>query len=262
MNIIRSYLFDFVFYIVTFIYLTLFLPVMLLMPRWFCESMFRGWSHICLFCLKHIVGITFEVRGYEKYLSAREKGPVIIASKHQSAFETIVPSILFKDFIIILKRELFYFPVFGLYLWKLKSIGLNRSKGMQAIKKMLHDGRAAIKSGSDIYIFPEGTRSIPGTSGKYQPGISILYKLDVPVVPVALNSGCFWGRRAIAKKPGNIVFEFLDPIEPGLDKKEFMELLESRLEEKSLALFHESQQLHMTKNKKVLCGSVPNESTF
>lgn len=239
---LRSHLFDLFLYSFSAIFLLLFLPFMVILPRGFCSWMFRVWSTIILTALKYIVGLKYEVRGYEHYQAARANGPVIIACKHQSAFETIVPSLLFDQFVIVLKKQLMYIPVFGLYLRKLSSISLDRAKGASAIKKMLRDGKKALEQGQDIFIFPEGTRGMAGEPGIYQPGIIALYGLNVPVIPVALNSGQFWGRRSPLKKPGTIVIEFLEAIPPKLDRKEFMTTLERSIETKSLEIFHEQQQ--------------------
>jgi 1-acyl-sn-glycerol-3-phosphate acyltransferase len=90
-------------------------------------------------------------------------------------------------------------------------------------------------------MFPEGTRVAPGRRRAYQPGIAALYlQLERPVVPVALNSGMYWSRRSFLKRPGRIVVEFLEPIEPGLDRRSFMAELERRLEGASERLLAEA----------------------
>ena len=109
------------------------------------------------------------------------------------------------------------------------------------MKGLVRDVRAALAKGHQPLIFPEGTRSAPGQRLPYQPGVAALYALlEVPVVPVALNSGQFWGRRSFMKHPGRIVVEFLPPIFPGLDKQRFLAELEERIETATTTLIAES----------------------
>ena len=122
-------------------------------------------------------------------------------------------------------------PLFGWCLVHAGMIRIDREGGARALRGLIEDGRAALARGAPIVIFPEGTRMPPGERRPYQPGVAALYRhLDCPVVPVALNSGVFWSRRSFVKRPGRIVVEFLPPIAPGLERKEFMAELERRLE--------------------------------
>lgn len=110
-------------------------------------------------------------------------------------------------------------------------IAIDRGAASAAIRRLVAQGKAAIAEGRPIVIFPEGTRSAPGAKLEYKPGIAALYRqLGVACVPAAVNSGLFWARRGFARKPGTIVIEFLEPIPPGLDRKTFMETLETRVE--------------------------------
>jgi 1-acyl-sn-glycerol-3-phosphate acyltransferase len=123
-------------------------------------------------------------------------------------------------------------------------ISVDRKAGTKALRAMLTDAKAAIDLGRPIVIFPQGTRAAPGASVAdvpYQPGVYALYRgLDVPVVPVALNSGLFWPRRQFLRRPGTIVLEFLEPIPPGLPRKEFDALLQARIEDATTALEREA----------------------
>jgi 1-acyl-sn-glycerol-3-phosphate acyltransferase len=131
----------------------------------------------------------------------------------------------------VLKRELLYLPLFGLYLLRAGMIPVDRRGRASALKRMLAAAKRRREEGRDLLIFPEGTRVAPGQHQAYQPGVAALYgHLDLPVVPVALNSGLFWGRRSFNKKPGTITLEFLPAIAPGLARKVFMAELETRLE--------------------------------
>jgi len=231
MTLIRSVLFDLVFYVWTFFYLSILAPIMFLFPRSVTMSIFRFWVGINLKGLKFLVGLDCKIEGIENLKTATKDGPCIIACKHQSAWETMVFAILLEDFQIVLKRQLMYIPLFGLYLRKINAIVVDRDAGSQAIKGLVHQGREAIKSNRSILIFPEGTRGKPGEPGVYQPGIVALYRdLNIPVLPVAVNSGVFWGRRSPIKKPGTIILRFLKPIAPGLPRPEFTTQLEENIE--------------------------------
>lgn len=240
MTLIRSVLFDLVFYIWTAFYLSVLAPIMLLFPRSVTMHIFRFWTRANLKMLKIIVGLDYKIEGLENLKAATQDGPCIVACKHQSAWETIIFSILLKDFQIVLKRQLIYIPLFGMYLKKLTAIVVDRDAGSQAIKQLVHQSREAIKNNRSILIFPEGTRGKPGEPSVYQPGIAAIYRdLNVPVLPVALNSGVFWGRRSPIKKPGLITLRFLEPIPRGLPRAEFSKQLEENIETacKSLPLF-------------------------
>lgn len=228
---LRSLLFDFIFYTFTAVYLSLLSPLMLLLPRSFTLKLFRTWTRFILIFLKVIVGLRYTIQGQDNLNEALKNGPCIIACKHQSAWETIVFSILLEDFQIVLKRQLMYVPFFGSYLKKLNAIVIDRDAGSKAIKDLLKQSREAIRNKRCILIFPEGTRGRAGEPGTYQPGITALYRdLNVPVVPVALNAGFFWGRRSPIKKPGMITLRFLKAIPSGLSREEFMTSLQGKIE--------------------------------
>jgi 1-acyl-sn-glycerol-3-phosphate acyltransferase len=187
----------------------------------------RTWMTGVQFLLRHLIGLDYEVRDR----SNMSRGPAIYAFKHQSAWETLATHLLVRDGAIVLKRELRQIPLFG---WCLRSggmIGLDRAGGMRALRSLVEGARAAFARDVSVIIFPEGRRIAPGRHAPYQPGVAALYtQLGRPVVPVALNSGMFWGRRSFVKRPGQIIVQFLEPIEPGLDRKTFMAELHARLE--------------------------------
>jgi 1-acyl-sn-glycerol-3-phosphate acyltransferase len=116
-------------------------------------------------------------------------------------------------------------------------IAIDRAAGAGALRRMARDSASVFKQGRNLLIFPEGTRVPPGQHRPYHPGIAGIYgQLNVPVVPIALNSGLFWGRRAFVKKPGTITVEILPAIQPGLDRKALMRELQSRIETAAMAL--------------------------
>ncbi|MDQ7246668.1 lysophospholipid acyltransferase family protein [Dongia sedimenti] len=191
------------------------------------------WIGGTLWLLKHVVGIDYRIAGAENL----PKTPAIYAAKHQSAWETLFLS-RYLDFpAFVLKKELLSIPLFGWFLKKSGMIAVDRKGGASALRAMARQATETLDSGRSILIFPEGTRVAPGQSRPYQPGVAALYtQQKVPLVPVALNSGLFWGRRAFIKNPGTIVVEILPPIPPGLDRKAVMKELENRIETAAKAL--------------------------
>lgn len=207
----------------------------LLLPRRATEVLSKTWSRAVLFGLKHIAGVSYEVRG------PVPRTPVLIASKHMSMWDTVVLYLLLDDACAVLKRGLQYIPFYGWYIWKAGSIAIDRDGKASALKKMVAQAKAALAAGRPILIFPEGTRKDPGAPPDYKPGVAALYgQLGVDCVPVALNSGQFW--TGFIKKPGTIVIEFLPSIPPGLKRAAFMETLQDRIENATGKLLAEGQQ--------------------
>jgi 1-acyl-sn-glycerol-3-phosphate acyltransferase len=223
---LRSALFQLLFYLWTVLCGTAFVPL-LVMPRRLTVFAGRSWCYGVMWMLRHIVGLTYRVDGWENAV----EGPAIFAFKHQSAWDTVVVTILIRDPAIALKRELLPIPFFGWYLWKHGMIAIDRKAGAKALRRLVADAGRALAQGRRIVVFPEGTRTAPGRRRPYQPGVAALYgRLAVPVIPVALNSGVFWRRRGFLKRPGCVRVAFLPPIAPGLGRREFMATLEDRIE--------------------------------
>jgi 1-acyl-sn-glycerol-3-phosphate acyltransferase len=223
---IGSFLFNAIFYLLTAVLAIAGLPVLAL-PARMNAAYARMWIRLSLALLRTTCGLTHRVIGLENLPS----GPCIVAAKHQSTWETLAFNLVFRDGAFVLKRELFYIPVVGWMMWRAGNIGIDRAAGPSALRSILRDARAALDQGRPIVIFPEGTRTPVGAETPYQPGVAALYtQLKVPVVPVALNSGRFWGRRTFIKKPGRITVEVLQPIPPGLPRAEFMRALRERIE--------------------------------
>ena len=167
-------------------------------------------------------------------------GPCIVASKHQSAWDTLVFSILVDGPGYVFKRELMKIPLFGWYARAAGCVPIDRAGGAAALRRLIEDARRVLAEGRKIVIFPEGTRVAPGKRHPHHPGTAALYaRLGVPVVPVAVNSGLFWGRRTFLKAPGRIVLEFLPPIPPGMPRKVFAVELEERIHAASMRLLGE-----------------------
>lgn len=248
---IRSFIFDSIFYVFTTIYLLLFFIPMLILPRGFTVYIFRTWTRMVMFALRYIVGLSYTVEGLDILEAALKNGPCILALKHQSACETIFCSLLAQKMSIVLKKQLLYIPIYGIYLKKLNSIVIDRDNTAASLKKLLMDAKKNVQNGHSILIFPEGTRQNPGESGEYKGGVGLLYKtLQIPVIPIALNTGLFWGRRSFIKKPGKIIFKILEPIPAGLDRDRFLEILKSNIESESSALCYQTDIESVTELKK------------
>lgn len=200
-----------------------------LVYRPYAFTVARIWGKGSLWLLEVFCKITYEVRGLENI----PKGAALIASKHQSAWDTVIFWALLDRPAYVLKRELIFFPVFGWYLLLLKNIYIDRKSGTAAMKKMLRQANERASEGRPIVIFPEGTRTLPGSSSVYHPGVAALYQnLKIPVVPVALNSGYLWQKNAFIKKPGLITIEFLENITPGMKSRDFLARLQNVIEDK------------------------------
>ncbi|MCJ7528173.1 MAG: 1-acyl-sn-glycerol-3-phosphate acyltransferase [Methyloceanibacter sp.] len=234
----RSLLFNVLFYVTTTLFVVLGSPLLFGPRRWAMAALAIH-GRFELWLLKLIVGTTFEVRGREKL----PKGACLVASKHQSAWETFALIPLFRDPALLMKRELFWIPFHGWFSRKFEMIPVDRDKGPAALRRMLREAKSRIADGREIIIFPEGTRRAPGAPPDYKTGVILLYAaLGVPCVPVALNSGVFWSRRSLTRRPGTIVVEFLDPIPPGLPRDEFLARLTTAIETASNRLLAEAEE--------------------
>ena len=197
-------------------------------PRRWTLRIGRAWGAGTMMLLKVLCDLRYEVRGVPP------RTPAIVASKHQSAWDTLIFPILLREPAYVLKRELLWIPLLGLCFRRAGHIPVDRAGGTVALRRMIRAAREAIAQGRPLVIYPEGTRTAPGERRPYAPGVAALYtQLGSPVVPVALNSGLFWGRRTFLKRPGRIVIEFLEPIPPGLSRRAFLAELEQRIESAS-----------------------------
>jgi len=235
---VRSILFNIAFYFTMAILLVIALPTFL-MPYRAILWVAKTWGRTNLFLLRAICGLDADFRGLKKI----PKGPLIVAAKHQSAWETFALLWLFDDPTFILKRELQWIPLFGWFTIKGRMVPIDRGAGTQALADMTERVRLELARGRQIVIFPEGTRRPAGAEPKYKLGVAHLYAAcGVPCLPIALNSGLFWPRRSIRRFPGTVVAEILDPIPPGLDKDVFFARLRSELESASTRLLAEGRR--------------------
>ena len=223
---LRSLVYLVVFYVNTALFLVLGSWLLLAPRRWAMEGL-RLHGLASLWWLKVICGTRLEVRGREKL----PPGACLIASKHQSAWDTFALVPVFRDPAMVMKAELGWIPLYGWFSHKFQHIFVSRDRGPSALKSLIRDARHRAAQGREIVIFPEGTRRPPGAPPDYKPGFIALYEgLGLPCYPLALNSGLFWPRRSIVRYPGTIVIELLDPIPPGLPRAEARALIQERLE--------------------------------
>jgi 1-acyl-sn-glycerol-3-phosphate acyltransferase len=223
MTFLRSALFMAWFLILTLVMAIIFLPL-LAVPRKATVRMARQWARATLWGLRVFAGIG------ERRIGQVPRGGVLVASKHMSMWDTLALYLALEDPGIVLKRELLRIPFYGWYLGKAAAIPIDRGAGADALRRMTHAAQQVLAEGRPILIFPEGTRKKPGAPPDYKPGVAGLYgMLDVACVPAALDSGRYW--QGFTKHPGTISLEFLEPIPPGLKRREFMHVLEQRIED-------------------------------
>ena len=229
---VRSLLYIALFYIWSVFWVLLISPLMLGPRIWMVRS-WRIWAQVVMGLLRLVCGIKVELRGVQ-YIP---RGAALIAPKHQCMLDVFAQFAWLPDSCFVTKQELMWIPFFGWYAQKGRMISIDRSGHAKTLRKLIVDARERFAAGRQLVIFPEGTRGEPGVPGDYKPGIAALYReLEVPVHPVATNAGVHWPAHGFKRRPGTIVFEYLEPIPPGLKRAEFMRILEARIETASTAL--------------------------
>jgi 1-acyl-sn-glycerol-3-phosphate acyltransferase len=235
---IRSLAFNCGFYLSLLVHMALAIPSFFL-PRQALFSLAKSWSHSMVWMLRVFCKIRVEYRGLDKI----PKGPLLVAAKHQSAFETVALLPLFREPLFILKRELTWIPLFGLFLLKAQMIPVNRSAGARTMSRMTALARERVRHDRQLIIFPEGTRRPVGAAPRYKYGVAQVYvDCGVPCLPVALNSGLFWPRRTFLRYPGTIIVEFLEIIPPGLSRDEFLARASEAIETATARLVEEGRR--------------------
>jgi 1-acyl-sn-glycerol-3-phosphate acyltransferase len=217
MMLLRSTLFNLYFFLLTFVLtVALATPVRIVAPRRVLDVAML-WARLLVTGLRVICGIRLSVQGLEHLGS----GPALIASTHQSAFDTFVWLTLVPRCCYVLKQELLRIPLFGPLMPLAGMIAVDRRGGASAMRHLLREGERAVREERQIVIFPEGTRATPGQQLPLQPGAAALAaRTRLPVIPVVTDSGRCWGRRAFQKLPGTIHIRLLKPLSPeaGRDK--------------------------------------------
>ncbi len=228
-TLLRSAVFNALFFLLTALCVSF---GMLLLPfhRNILRRYVQGWAHLMLWVLRVVCGIRVRVTGREHL----PDGPAVIAAKHQSAFDTIIWLALLRDPVYVLKRELLRIPVWGRMARKYGAIAVDRAGGATALKRMVREAGAAAAEGSQIIIFPEGTRTQPGQRVPYLPGVVALgAAVGRPIIPAATDSGVFWGRRAFAKRPGVLTVAVLPPLPAGLPRAALLAQMQQLIETES-----------------------------
>ena len=232
---IRSLLFMAFFYVGSTIAALLMTPLLLGKRRWVVQAI-GLWASVMMAALRVICGVKVEIRGREHMPT----GPALIAAKHQGMFDTIGPFSFLHDACFVLKKELLVIPFYGWYSIKGGMIAVDREGHASALKKLVKDTRERLSEDRQVIIFPEGTRKDPGAEPDYKPGVAALYRdLGLPCTPLATNSGVHWPAHGFLRRPGTIVFQFLEPLPAGLKRGEFMRELEERIETATNALLTE-----------------------
>lgn len=223
MALIRSLLFALIFYPVTVLAVLIAFPVALLGADRL-RGYAVGWARFHGWCCRALLGIRSKVEGRPP------RGPVLIASKHQSMYETLELLTMLDRPAVVLKRELAEIPGWGRIARLYGAIPVDRSGSAAALRSMLRAGRAAIGEGRGILIFPEGTRVAPGEQPPLRAGFAGMYKsLALPVVAVALDSGHLFPRTGFIRQPGTVTFRFFDPLPAGLPRAEIEALVHERI---------------------------------
>ncbi|MGE5337499.1 MAG: lysophospholipid acyltransferase family protein [Gemmatimonadota bacterium] len=192
---------------------------------WLCTR----WTKFAIWAGRAVCGIRWRVEGWENL----PDGPAIVLPKHQSAWETLwLPSFLPRELTFVYKRELHMVPFFGWGIASLHMINIDRSRGQDAFEQVVTQGVELLREGWWIVIFPEGTRTPPGSTRRYKTGgVRLAVRTGTPVVPIAVNSGECWPRKAFIKTPGEITVVIGKPISPiGRSVDEMAALVESWIE--------------------------------
>src|SRR4051794_26388409 len=224
---LRSLVFNVLFYLLLAFWVIVGIPTYL-MPRWGIVTIAQYWARSSIWLMRVVCNIKVEYRGIDKI----PQGPLIVAAKHQSMWETFALLQFFPEPLYILKRELKWIPLFGWYLIKTDMIGVVRGAGGRSLIEMARRAGKEVRRGRQLIIFPEGTRTAVDAPTRYKTGVAQVYvDSGVACLPVALNSGLFWPRRTFLRYPGTIVVEFLDLLPPGLTRQEFIAQVSTAIDE-------------------------------
>ena len=222
---LRSLVYNVLFYLVLAFWVILGIPTYL-MPRWGIMNIARYWARSSIWLMRIVCNTKVEYRGLEKI----PEGPLIVASKHQSMWETFALLQFFDQPLYILKRELRWIPLFGWYLIKSNMIGVVRGAGGRSLIEVTRRAGAEVRRGRQLIIFPEGTRTAVDAPPRYKTGVGQVYvDCGVTCLPVALNSGLFWPG-GTATRSGTVVVSYLAAVAPGLPAAEFLRCTEGAID--------------------------------
>lgn len=194
------------------------------------------WSGHLLAAARVLLGLRYELRG------TLPPGDLLIGAKHQSFFDILILAHLAPQRAFIMKKQILNVPIMGWFAYKAGCIPIDRARGSEAMKVMVEGVRAAMARGlGQLIVYPEGTRTAPGSKRRYKPGIGVLAEsTGLPVVPVATNVGLFWDKRGWPIRSGTGVLEILPTIAPGLSANDLVARLEAEVEAASDALMAEA----------------------
>tara|TARA_A100001011_G_scaffold279320_1_gene289234 strand:+ start:4036 stop:4686 length:651 start_codon:yes stop_codon:yes gene_type:complete len=205
---------------------TICLPYLIL-PSRYLKFPTKIWIKVIFILLERICNVHHKIEGIENI----PEESVLIASKHQSTFETFALYYYLKDCFFIHKRELFLIPIFGQYLFKSNMVAIDRDGGTKTIRKMLNKVNSKLILGNSIIIFPEGTRKAPGSKPDYKTGfIGIYNHTKKKILPIALNSGLCWPKHTWVLKNGTITIKILPLIRENYDKKTVLNKVQESIE--------------------------------
>ena len=224
---IRSLIFKIFFYLGIILICTIFLPSLLLSQKivLFGGKIMGHWSKICL---NIFLSTKIIIKGKENLIS---EGKFFIACSHQSMFETFFLQTIFNSPVFILKKELLRIPIFGMYLKKIGSISIDRNKISKENLSFFDKIKSVVNSSNrPLIIFPQATRMTVDDRTPFKKGVSRIYEnLQIKCQPVAINSGNIWPKSGKLKPNGILVVSILKEIEPGMESKDFLNILQNNI---------------------------------
>lgn len=232
MVVIRSFFFHMFFYLGTALMLFVFSPFILIPRPLFVPRIFTNYTR---WLLKYIVGLDISIEGLENIPSDK---PFLLVSNHQSAWETLMFFTIFKDPVMLLKKELTYIPLFGWFLWRTGMLSVDRNNPASAFKKLLAGIKARLNEEKrPVCVFPEGTRKIPGEPGDFKRGIYLIAKhTQADILCVAHNAGVYWPPHKFTIKPGTVKVFIYPVLAPVLDEPILKTVLPGMIHTKSKEL--------------------------
>lgn len=232
MMFIRSLCFYVLFYVGTALMLLVFLPCVVIQRPLFVPRVFTKYAR---FMLKHVAGLDVEIEGLT---NIPKDSSFLIVSNHQSVWETLIFFTIFKDPVMILKKELLNIPLFGWFLLRTGMLAIDRKNAAASFKRLLNDIQQRLTAEHrPVCIFPEGTRMVPGHPGEFQKGIYLIYKYTkAPIVTVAHNAGLYWSPNKFLIRPGKVKVFIYQTLPPALDDETLKMVLPGMVHSKTKEL--------------------------
>lgn len=210
MLLLRSTLFNLAFFAITPLF-----SLLIMLTRPLGLRVVWRWARLWSACVRGLLRVCCRIHIRVEGLEHLPTEPCVVMGKHQSALETVMMPLLVPMYAWVLKRELLYIPLFGWALWCIGVIAIRRGSPREAMRQVLEQGRAFLRKGRWVVIFPEGTRTAVGESGQYQPGGVVLAQhARVGILPFAHNAGRCWPKKGYLKYPGTVTIRFLPYLSP------------------------------------------------